>query len=475
MSAIVRQEVEIAVKPESIAGEVGLLGPDGRLLTQQGNAKRFLDAYRQDILWVPGTTLMCGGEWYVWDGTRWTANEQKVRVLAQDMTDNLGFTLVKPAIEGRWNKKDVDSLIEFWRSSQKRSEQTALLAMASAHITVDRGKFDADPLMLGLTNGVLDLKTGTYGPAERGQLITKQAGAAFDPSAKCPLWEKFILESCADPELAAYVQECVGVCLTGLTNEHLFFLLMGPAGTGKSTFGETVLAMLGDYAVGVSPEILSAVKDAKHGNARPDLAKLQGVRLAFANETKAGQRLDEGMLKSMTGGDTVTARQLYQAEFDFRPTHKIWFRTNFPPVLDGGDSGVRRRVRVVPFVTAPAIPDPSLPAALKAELCGILNWALAGWQRYQRQGFIQSAVVQEASVKYMDGMDTILQFLLFWEENLGCSVMGASDMYRTYKSWAEENGFMPMSNPRFKSALEGRGWRYVDGRTGRSWKPPKVV
>jgi len=250
---------------------------------------------------------------------------------------------------------------------------------------------------------------------------------------------------------------------------------MGPAGTGKSTFGETLLAVLGDYAVGVSPDILNVAKDAKHGSARPDLARLQGVRLAFANETKAGQRLDEGMLKSMTGGDTVTARQLYQAEFDFRPTHKIWFRTNYPPVLDGGDSGVRRRLRVVPFITAPAMPDPALPTALKGELSGILNWALAGWQRYQRHGFSQTTAVRDASARYLDGMDTILQFLMFWQDDLGGTALGASDLYRSYKSWAEENGFMPMSNPRFKSSLEGRGWRYQNGKSGRSWKPPRTV
>ena len=188
-------------------------------------------------------------------------------------------------------------------------------------------------------------------------------------------------------------------------------MVLGPGGTGKTTFQETLKHVWGDYCCGIDPNSLAASGKPDAAKARPDLAKLPGVRLVFANESRAGLRLDEGLLKSMTGADTMTARELYQAEFDFIPTHKIWLRTNSAPLFDGGDSGMQRRVRLVPFDHVVANKDPKLPEKLRGEAAGILNWALAGLADYRQNGLIEPAVVTEGTKDYVEGLDHIKQFI----------------------------------------------------------------
>jgi hypothetical protein len=152
----------------------------------------------------------------------------------------------------------------------------------------------------------------------------------------------------------------------------------------------------GDYAIGIDPNSLASMK-AEGGRARPDIARLPGVRLAFANETRKGLQLDAGLIKALTGGDTVRARHLYQAEFDFKPTHKLWLRTNEEPQFDGGDTGMQRRVQKIPFtheVKKSKAEDANLPEKLRAEAPGILNWAIRGSLSYQKHGLTEPAIVQ---------------------------------------------------------------------------------
>src|SRR5262249_54983152 len=152
--------------------------------------------------------------------------------------------------------------------------------------------------LFNVQNGTLDLRTGEFREADRTDYITKVATVTFDRASECPQWEKFLHDTVkCDAEMLRYIRQCAGICLTGETRHHLFFIVLGPGGTGKTTFQETLKFVWGDYCCGVDPNSLAASK-AETARARPDLAKLPGVRLAFANESRAGLRLDEGLLKS---------------------------------------------------------------------------------------------------------------------------------------------------------------------------------
>jgi putative DNA primase/helicase len=285
-------------------------GPDGLHLTSMGNAERFLRDYQLDVLWVEGSTLNSSGTFYCWDGQRWRQENARAVLLAKDTVTNLK-QLVADAVEAGAKSDGVKALVSFWRSCETQRKVEEILSLARWNLVIKQGKFDADPDLLGVRNGAVDLRTGKLLPAERPDYITKQANVAFDESADCPLWEQFLIDTTqSDHDLIGYLQQCVGISLTGHTKEHLFFVVVGPGGTGKSTFFETIKHVWGDYAIGIDPNSLASMK-AEGGRARPDIARLPGVRLAFANETRNGLQLDAGLIKALTGGDTVQARHLY--------------------------------------------------------------------------------------------------------------------------------------------------------------------
>src|SRR5205823_670280 len=251
----------------------------------------------------------------------------------------------------------------------------------------------------------------------------------------------------------------------GLTQEHLFFIVVGPSATGKTTFQETLKFVWGEYCVGIDPNSLAAGK-VEAAKARPDIAKLRGARLVFANESRAGLRIDEGLLKALSGDDTMTARQLYKAEVDFIPTHKLWLRTNNAPRFDGGDTGMQRRVKKVPFTHVCSNKDAKLREKLRAEADGILLWAIKGWQDYQANGLVEPKVVTEATKEYLTSLDTISIFLNECCELRGNFEQSSGALYKRYKDWVDARGEHPLGVRRFNDELEQRKFtqRKLGGR-----------
>jgi hypothetical protein len=216
-----------------------LLGPDKINCTQLGNAERLLRDFRDRLRWTPGTTSQSVGTFYVWHGTRWRVDtDGTVNKWATATARNLG-QLVKQAVDLKWEQKDIQGLTSFWKQSETDSAIAGLMSCAGPLVAIDPADFDADPLLLGVLNGTVDLQTGRRRDASKADYITKLCRAKFDINAQCPTWEQFLRETTGgDVELIKYLQTCVGFCLTGLTDEHLFFIITGPGGTGKTTFAE---------------------------------------------------------------------------------------------------------------------------------------------------------------------------------------------------------------------------------------------
>lgn len=444
-------------------------GPDGLHLTSLGNAERFLRDYRRDVLWLEGPTINSAGTFYCWDGQRWQADNAKAVLKARETVSGLA-KLVTQAVDAGQTSATVKTLVNFWRSCETSHKVEEILQSARWELRIKQGEFDADPNLVGVRNGVVDLRSGKSRPATREDHITKQANADFDEFATCPTWERFLLETTArNCELIAYLAQCAGISLTGDTREHLFFLIIGPAGTGKSTFCETIKYVWGDYCIGIDPNSLAASMRAEGGRARPDIARLPGVRLAFANETRKSLQLDAGLVKALTGGDTVQARHLYQAEFDFKPTHKLWLRTNEEPQFDGGDTGMQRRVKKIPFTNQVKAQDPSLPEKLRSEAAGILNWAIRGLLSYREHGLIEPAIVLTETAEYIKSLDTMAQFI---EEECesGPYVQSAGGLYNRYRDWIEARGQKALGSPRFRADLQAKGFQWERDETGRFFR-----
>jgi putative DNA primase/helicase len=340
------------------------------------------------------------------------------------------------------------------------------LAQSIPELVAPVATLDADDMLLGVENGVVDLRTGQLRDATREDLITRQAPVRFDPKAKCPRFNKFLRTVMqADQALIGYLQRVSGYSLTGKTGEQCLFFLYGHGANGKSTYLRAMLDLLDDdYAVQTPSETLMAKRFNSGSGPSGDLARLHNLRLTTANEVEEGSLLSESLIKQLTGGDPITARYLYENHFDFIPKVKLFIAGNHKPIIKGDDYGIWRRIHLIPFeVQIPeAQRDPKLPEKLRQELPGILNWAIQGCRAWQKSGLNVPPKIRDAVKQYRDEMDIMAQWLEECCDLDPAYSIKAQEAYRIYKWWAETNGFRPMTNASFGRKL---GERFTGQKT----------
>ncbi len=256
-------------------------------------------------------------------------------------------------------------------------------------------------------------------------------------------------------DLIAYLQRAFGYSLTGLIWEQILLFLHGIGANGKSVFLEILIALLGEYAVSTIIETIIV----KQRGIPNDVARLAGARVVAVSETAEGQRLNESLVKDLTGGDTVTARFLHREFFDFRPEFKLWIRGNHHPQIRGTDDGIWRRIHLIPFTVQirEGERDKGLTDKLREELPGILAWAVKGCLEWQRTGLRAPVEVLNAVQGYRKEMDTLGTFL---DER--CVIgnefsITAKELYAAYTEWCKTAGEHQASQKRFGMALTERG------------------
>ena len=270
------------------------------------------------------------------------------------------------------------------------------------------------------------------------------------------MWERFLDEIFeGDKDLIRYVQKAVGYTLTGETVEQCAFFLYGTGRNGKSTFIDIIREIMGSYAANIQPESLM-VKSSAGSAINSDIARLKGARLVTSVEPNEGVRLNEGLIKQLTGDDTVTARKLYGEEFEFKPEFKLWMATNHKPTIRGTDTGIWRRIHLIPFNACIPLEkvDKDLKQKLRSELPQIFRWALDGCLLWQKEGLRQPASVMDAVREYRREMDVITAFI---EDK--CELSGAEQsslLYAAYSQWAEDNNEYRMSATKFSLEMSKR-------------------
>lgn len=417
-------------------------------LTDTGNATRFGLRHAGRVIYVPGQG------WMLWDGRKWHRDEVgKIMELAK--------VLARRVYQEGEALDDNDARIaiaKHAKSSQQAPRLKAMLELAQSvpELVVEGASLDAHDMLLGVGNGVVSLKTGKLQPAKPEDRMTRHSPVMFDATAKCPLFLRFMDQvTGGNKALAKYLQLVVGYSLTGLTNEQCLFFLYGNGANGKSTFLNVVTEVLGsDLASQTPSETLMAKKNSSGTN---DIARLLNVRVVIANEIEDGSLLAEALVKQMTGGDAMSARFLYREFFDFVPKFKLFIAGNHKPTIRGRDNGIWRRIRLIPFTVTfpPSQRDKRLQAKLRAELPGILNWAITGCKAWQKTGLVQPQVVTDAVNGYRQEMD----LLGAWIE-ASCLVdptvsWKSREAYGTYAIWAVGGGYKPMSESIFSRELEG--------------------
>lgn len=345
-------------------------------------------------------------------------------------------------------------------SSQSNARINAMVNIARAvpKLSILHAKLDADPWVLNVMNGTIDLRTGELREHRREDLITKLAAVDFDPDAQCPTWLAFLERAMAgDASMVDYLQRFVGYCLTGATTEHVLAFLYGGGANGKSTFLSTIHAMMGDYAF---PAARGLLFGGKKGDRHPtELASLFGRRFVTGSEVEEGLVFDEALIKDLTGGDPINARRMNEDEWAFDPTHKLALAGNHKPSIRGDDEGIWRRMRLIPWlVQIPAVErDQQLPDKLRAELPGILAWAVRGCLEWQKSGLDTPSAVQRATSAYRTENDLLGEYLRLHAVFETEARVSRKDLRASYETFCKDTGAEPFGAKRFAGRLRERG------------------
>lgn len=467
--AALRKENENRCKPPLIDEEVVRIAEsiasydpksDTFHLTDIGNAERLVAMYGSDIRYAYDWK-----KWLSWTGTVWTPDAsgeiqrkaidvvRRIYVAAGETTDD---------VQRREFAKHAKSSEAVWR-------QRAMVEIAQSMVPVLLRDLDTDPMLLTVGNGTVDLKTGELRESRQSDYIAKQADVVFEETARCPIFESFLSDIFAgDKALILFIQKSVGYSFTASVQEQCVFICYGSGSNGKSTLLGALQRMLGDYAAAMPS---SAVLQKRNERVPNDVAGLRSIRYATLLEIEQGRRLDEPMIKAMTGGDVISARFLFGEFFDMVPTFKLWFGVNSKPRILGADHGIWRRVRLIPFTVQ--IPDEKqdkhLAEKLDAERSGILNWALEGCRLWQRDGLEPPAAVVMATAEYRGEEDTLSDFIEDAIEVSDRWETPSNQIYAAYKSWCEKNGEKYQSQRWLTLRLEERGYIRQRTKHGRIW------
>jgi len=395
--------VESAKGDEPHGGGLDLSRP--HTMTDVGAARRLARTMRGRLVYVRER-----GMWAAWDGCRWVDNSEHVAIqYAKRQHDQLWREL------GELDERDRKAAAKYVLESGHNSRVSACVMQARTEpgINVSQSDFDTHPWLLNVANGVLDLRSGDLLPHDPKHMITQLAAVEYRPDATAALWGRFIDDvTQGNPELIEFLQQACGLALTGDVSDEVLICHQGGGCNGKSTFLEALAAMMGDYAASAPPGLFTARRSETHPT---ELAYLHGKRLVTAIEQEANRALRESLVKTLTGGDTITCRRMREDFWQMKPTWHLHIAYNSAPRLTGTDDGIRRRLRVVPWEASfKGAPDLTIKERLlgESERPGILNWCLDGLRRRLAAGRLYSPeAVMIATSDYIDDEDLIGRFL----------------------------------------------------------------
>lgn len=424
--------------------------------TDLGNAERFAADHAERARFCHAM-----GSWLIWDGTRWAKDRDgSIQSLAKETVRNLQRRAGELT-----NDTERHDLLKFGLQSEQVHRINAMLSLARNEpgIPVGESDLDSDPWLFNVLNGTIDLRTGSLHEHRRDDLITKIAPIDYAPEASCPLWLKFLVDvTNGNDDLAAYLQRAVGYTLTGDVSEQVLFMLYGTGANGKSTFLEALRAVFGDYAEVTDFNTLMVTN---RTGPRNDLAKLQGARFVTATESDEGKRMAEPVVKQITGKDQISARPLYKEFTNFVPQFKFWLGMNHRPAIQGTDSGIWRRIHLIPFEVCieDEKRDRHLLEKLKMEAPGILAWAIQGLAKYRRVGLGQPEVVRAATTDYRLDQDVLGRFIEARCLVAPTTSIGGRVLYDGFRKWCAENVEEPWNERRFSQSMAERKFQKTRG------------
>ena len=458
MSDIEKLATMNALKSYLVTAKTNL--PQSPEFSEESFALQFAEQHKNDLRYVAKWK-----RWLHWDEKCWNFDDiGMVENFARNISRSFAteaMLLMPRAARSIASAKTPNAVLQLSRSDPRLAA------------TVDQ--WDANSWLLNTPGGVVDLLTGQVRPHSHYDYCTKIAGVSPDWRKPTPAWDRFLSRVMGgDTELVSFLQRVCGYGLTGITREHALFFCYGTGTNGKSTFLNAISGCVGDYHHVASMQTFTATKSDSHPT---DLAGLVGARLVTAVETEEGKGWAEAKIKQLTGGDKISARFMRQDFFDFTPVFKLIIAGNHKPSLQSVDEAIRRRFHLIPFlVTIPKDErDDTLAEKLKTEWPGILAWMIDGCLAWQRKGLNPPPAVLSATTAYFDAEDVMGAWLVeacFREPDAWGK---STELFRSYKAWAERAGEPPLSSKQFSQKLEARGFRKQHRNTGNVFLGLRVI
>lgn len=424
---------------------------------EAGMADLFGECYKKDTRYCPEHK-----SWYTYDSGKWQKDTGALLVSRKIKE----FTRLMALYCGEITDEEVrKNYMKFVSKMGDRRFRDRLMKDAADCLQISAVQFDSNPYLLNLKNGTYNLETGRLQEHDPDDFLTMQTNFSYtadkENPPECGRWLEFIEQVTEDAQKADYLQRALGYSLLGTSNEECMFILWGKTTrNGKSTLLDAVQHMLGDYSTVVPVELICREsKPRSADSASPILARLKGKRFVTMAESDTAGRLDEAVIKQYTGGEEITARELYQSPITFKPQFTMWLSCNDLPQVKDKSLFASDRLRVISFDKhfSEAEQDKTLKDFFETEgaMRGIFTWLLGGYDRYKQQGvgLQMPGAMREIVRGYEKDNDTVLQFLESQCKRDSGNEMKAKTLYDRYKTWSRSCGYGLFSFRRFNSEL----------------------
>lgn len=437
-------------------------------LTDVGNAERFVDQFGESLRYAHDWR-----EWMMWAEPVWCRDSNAiVRFMTRSVGEGIredARTIQEDAegLDGD-DRKQAEALFRQYMAAANRAEGAAgiknmlWVAEADIDISTTSGQFDAAVNLLNTPTATIDLQQDRAREHDPTDFLTQTTHARYVEGAECPQWlEVLNMVFGGNKSLIGYVQRAVGYSITAGISEQCVFYCYGTGENGKSIIFNTLRKMLGDYACEAMPGTFDA-RGSKR-TIREDIARLRGKRLVTTVEVKKGEPLDSEMVKKMTGGEVMVAKNIYERPFEFETHFKVWFAANTQMPVPEATHGMWRRLHVVPFTRKipkqKKVDYETLMARLAGEYPGILSWALEGHREWLRIGLKPPKEIIDATENYRADQDRIGEFM-----DMHCiigegKIVPAKDVYERFKQWCDDTGDYRIGKQRFYGEMKDRDFQ----------------
>ena len=459
-------KASLNVKPVKL--DEGVDGPLRPTFTEGWTAWRLGQTHGEDIrfcaLW---------NKFLVWDGKRWATDPKAITVTQKLKKFIHGMYTEAAETDDEMLKK---ALSEHAVKFDNERKYRAVVELTKSELPITPDRLDANPMLLNCSNGTVDLKTGELKPHNKMNYCTKMCAVEFDINSQDDVFDNFIVQTLPNTETREFVQRAAGYSITGYAIEEVLFFPYGPTATGKSTLLAALYKALGDYAASADFDTLLAQATDRTGRPKTELARLHGKRFVQSVEVGQGQKLAEGLVKWITGQDTVVARKLYAEEFEFLPSFTLWLAANHRPQARDDDDAVWRRILQISFdqQVPKAKRNPEVKKRLtntKEGRAAILAWAVKGCLEWQKLGLAVPRGVEHTTEEYREEMNPLRDF---FDE---CCVIAPStkatlaQLYSAYSAFCgEECISFPLGRGEFGKRLGAdfkRGRARMNGKVSR--------